>query len=167
MCVEEVKDLPKVPRYFALSYVWGGVTQLQLLWDNLIPLSKKGSLESDYYQQIPKVIRDAITITQDLDETYLWVDALCICQDDPWWKASQIAMMNQIYKGAVLTVVALDAGDASSKLPGVGIFDEPRVPHIAKFDSIRLKAITRTLEERTMELSEESCARWPRRAWMF
>ncbi|KAH8658519.1 hypothetical protein BGZ61DRAFT_465758 [Ilyonectria robusta] len=32
--------------------------------------------------QLPQLINDAITFVADLGETYLWVDALCIVQDD-------------------------------------------------------------------------------------
>ena len=37
---------------------------------------------SEDNQCIPKTIRDAITLVHELGENYVWIDALCIQQDD-------------------------------------------------------------------------------------
>jgi hypothetical protein len=51
-------------------------------------------------------IRDAIVVTRALNITYIWVDALCIFQDDYGadWN-EQAPKMNQIYGGSTLTLV--------------------------------------------------------------
>ncbi len=79
MSVRDVGDGPL--RYFALSYVWGQIANLQLLKRNIAELSEPQSLRRRF-ELIPHVIRDVITITQELGETFLWVDPLCMCQDD-------------------------------------------------------------------------------------
>lgn len=51
-------------------------------------------------------IRDAIAVTRALNITYIWVDALCIFQDDNGadWR-EQAPKMNRIYGGSTLTLV--------------------------------------------------------------
>lgn len=67
--------------YAVLSYVWGGFPQTLLLQANMADLMTPGGLEHpDRY--IPRTIREAMMLCERLGETYLWVDALCIQQDD-------------------------------------------------------------------------------------
>ena len=55
--------------------------------------------------ELPLRIQDAIHITMDLGETYLWVDAVCIIQDVEESKNPQILQMDRIYVEAFLTIV--------------------------------------------------------------
>jgi hypothetical protein len=54
-----------------------------------------------------------------IGERYLWVDSLCIVQDDPQEKHGQIANMDAIYGNAILTINAAAGQDANAGLPGV------------------------------------------------
>lgn len=74
---------------------------------------------------IPKTIRDAVIITRKLEVRYLWVDSLCVVQDDDDEKTEQIAQMIHIYRGAYVTIAAAGAPGSHS-----GLFTE---------DSERLK----------------------------
>lgn len=65
-------------RYLALSYVWGGVLQYKLTEHNLDALSMEFSLRPEH---LTTTMRDAITLTKQLGERYLWVDPLCLIQD--------------------------------------------------------------------------------------
>lgn len=129
MCVRDARGGPR--RYFALSYVWGQVANLQLLKENIAELNEPQPLRRRF-ESLPRVIQDAITITQELGETFLWVDSLCICQDDSVNKHFQIVNMNHIYQSAVATLVALHAKDAASGLPGVRPYHKPRIQHIER-----------------------------------
>jgi hypothetical protein len=105
-------------RYLALSYVWGAISQLQnttALCESLMDLN---SLLA-HKDTIPQVITDAMEVTYSLGENYLWVDSLCIVQDDAAAKHHQISHMANIYSSAALTLVAVGAHDANSNLPGV------------------------------------------------
>lgn len=68
---------------------------------------------------MPQTIRDAIQVCLEIGETYLWVDSLCIVQDDPVYQKCQIDIMDFIYSEAVITIVAAAGDDADSGLPGV------------------------------------------------
>lgn len=58
--------------------------------------------------------------TKGVGIRYLWVDALCIVQDDEGGeKLPHIKQMNRIYETAELVIVAMSSQDANSGLPGV------------------------------------------------
>jgi hypothetical protein len=105
-------------QYVALSYVWGGneVPQLKLEASTLKHLSSTESLTGD---DTPTTISDSIKVCQLLGKRYLWVDALCIMQDDPEEQASQIKEMHKIYANAEFTIVAAGGPDSWAGLPGI------------------------------------------------
>ncbi|GFP55952.1 hypothetical protein TASIC1_0006012200 [Trichoderma asperellum] len=108
---------PPSCQYVALSYVWGRTQYLQLNSQTAPILAEKGSLFS---QETPvgQTITDAITVVKALGERYLWVDQLCISQDESD-KAIHIKSMDRVYGAALLTIVAADGMDANAGLPGV------------------------------------------------
>ena len=117
-----IVDIATPAEYFALSYCWGtsqrSLTSLRLTKANLEDLQKCGALTDDK-DDLPSTIRDAMLLTRQLGQRYLWVDALCICQDDADDKLTQINQMDSIYKYASLTLVAAAGSDSWSGLPGL------------------------------------------------
>jgi hypothetical protein len=106
-------------RYVALSYVWlENRTELQsspvihtlfLNSSNIANFRKPQSLlRKDISDSVPQVIRHAMDFTRALGARLLWVDRLCIVQNDlgPNGTLSQIAKMDKIYAGAWLTIIA-------------------------------------------------------------
>ena len=114
-CIIEFEG-SQLPRYLALSYVWGNVQQLQYMRANCHSLRTKHSLAQE---KLPRTIRDALDLTYELDERYLWVDVLCILQDDDNDKRVQIQSMSEVYSNAILTIVAGVGEDANAGLPRV------------------------------------------------
>ncbi|RYP82244.1 hypothetical protein DL770_005636 [Monosporascus sp. CRB-9-2] len=109
-------------RSFAvLSYVWGDAKQLCLVKGTKPALTAPGGLEA-LQADLPRTISDAIAVCKAVGERFLWVDALCIQQDDPQDKRSQIAAMGSIYGVASFTIVQASsnsATDANHPLPGL------------------------------------------------
>jgi hypothetical protein len=62
--------------------------------------------------QLPPTIKDAIEVTRSLGLEYLWVDAICIIQDDTEDCATELAKMSSIYLGSTLTISAASAKDS-------------------------------------------------------
>ncbi|KAF4459311.1 heterokaryon incompatibility [Fusarium albosuccineum] len=90
--------------YCALSHSWGGSATLRLIKTN-----QKELTEGVDVKQLSNNIRDAILITHRLGYQYIWVDSLCIVQDDDAdWKR-EAAKMGDIYAGAILTIAATGA----------------------------------------------------------
>lgn len=63
--------------------------------------------------KLPKTYREACEIATSLGFSHIWIDSLCIIQDDvsDWEKES--ALMGQIYEGAVVNIAATWAADGS------------------------------------------------------
>lgn len=68
---------------------------------------------------LPATIHDALTITEALQVPYLWVDSLCIVQDDDADKAKYNPRMASIYGHALLAIVDAAGEDAHHGLPGI------------------------------------------------
>ena len=109
---------PTACRYIALSYVWGRTEVFQTTQLNVAALHQKNGLDK-FFKNIPKTIRDAIDLVAMIGERYLWVDSLCIVQDDSREKHTQIANMDAVYGNAILSINAAAGQDANAGLPGV------------------------------------------------
>ena len=59
-----------------------------------------------------QTIRDAVTVCRAIDIQWLWVDVLCIIQDDPVDKSQEIVRMGDIFRSATLTLVAATASSS-------------------------------------------------------
>ncbi|RSL68869.1 hypothetical protein CEP53_002407 [Fusarium sp. AF-6] len=68
--------------------------------------------------RLPATIRDAIAVVQRLGCRYLWVDALCLVQNDTYDLDQGVKTMDLIYERAWLTIVAACGHDANARLPG-------------------------------------------------
>ena len=93
--------------YATLSYCWGRSSNIVLSRDNIQQLQAEIDIES-----LPQTIKDAVHITRELSIPYLWVDALCILQDDEIEKAQEIANMQRIYSCSAVTIIASSASGA-------------------------------------------------------
>jgi len=122
-CIVPVDDIRD---YVTLSYVWPppGRPILKLSTSNKNQLIERdGSLtdpQIGFATKIPQTIKDAMEICKRVCEGYLWVDALCITQDDDTDRDNQIRAMDYIYSNSALTLVSTcgDGGEAS--IPGAG-----------------------------------------------
>ncbi|GAW23075.1 hypothetical protein ANO14919_126250 [Xylariales sp. No.14919] len=109
--------------YVALSYQWATATaykdrDLMLLRSNKQKLQRQGSLSA---YVLPEVIQDSMEFCRDIGQRYLWVDRLCIYQDEDdedGLKQGQIDGMGAIYWLATVTLVA-SANGVGIGLPGV------------------------------------------------
>jgi hypothetical protein len=70
-------------------------------------------------ETVLSTINGAMEVTQGLGEKYLWVDCLCMRQDDEADKGKFIPHMGLIYGCASVTIVAASGVDADAGLPGV------------------------------------------------
>ncbi|KAI4190017.1 MAG: hypothetical protein L6R41_001072 [Letrouitia leprolyta] len=123
--------------YVALSYVWGGVATLQntkAIWKDLMEV---GALTRRAHE-VPNTIKDAMELTKQLGQRFLWVDSLCVIQDDDKDKAVQIAAMDSIYSSAILTIAATSGVSADSGLPGMSAGPRDFRQHIETVQGIRL-----------------------------
>ena len=116
MCIA---GLPPGSEFIALSYTWRSLSpneQMQLTGDNEAELRRAGGLDAE---KLPRVVRDSAELCRSLGRRFLWIDRLCIVQDDISRKQVQIQAMDRVYQAAVLTIVAAADSSLGIGLPGV------------------------------------------------
>jgi hypothetical protein len=102
-------------QYLTLSYCWGKAPQkivllkdpsLQMVWKHIgLP-----------FRELSKTIQDAILVTRQLGFRYIWIDALCVVQNDADDKSREFAVMGDIYKRSAMTIAAAAGSTANSGL---------------------------------------------------
>ena len=96
-------------RFVALSYCWGTSGNIKTTRANL-----QRHLRGIPWQSIPKTLQDAVFLTRALGIQYLWIDALCILQDDTGDFAQHSTAMGRIYSNAALVIGASSSPDVNS-----------------------------------------------------
>jgi hypothetical protein len=98
-------SLPNAAKYIALSYCWGTVEQAAKLpkttHDTIL-----SRIEKIEFKTMPQTFQDAITVARTLGIKHLWIDSLCIIQDDPRDWEIESSKMAAIFSNAYLTLVA-------------------------------------------------------------
>ena len=110
----EGRTFPWSSQYAILSYCWGGDQETRLTKERAHKY-RSGILSTI----LPQTIQDAIQVTRSLKLQYLWVDSLCILQDDPQEKAAEIDKMVGYFKEAEVTICAASAKAASEGFLGI------------------------------------------------
>jgi hypothetical protein len=95
-------------QYLTLSYCWGGGQPVLALTHNLDDLRSGITIAT-----LPQTLQDAVQTTRNLGYQYLWVDALCIIQDDNKDIAREIAAMADIYRNSTATILAAMSSSVS------------------------------------------------------
>ena len=94
-------DLPCDTQYATLSHCWDNIELFQLKRENF------GSLRKCIPRNLLcKTFQDAIRIAQGLGLEYLWIDSLCIIQDDieDWRK--ELASVSKVYGFSTINIAA-------------------------------------------------------------
>ncbi|KAM0421203.1 hypothetical protein ACHAPT_010923 [Fusarium lateritium] len=95
-------------RYITLSHCWGNVMPVKTTRETIS--AHKLGLAFDH---LPKTFQDAVVFCRKLGVRWLWIDSLCIIQnDDADWKA-EAGKMADIYSNSWLTIAATKAADSS------------------------------------------------------
>ncbi|KAL0468604.1 heterokaryon incompatibility protein domain-containing protein, partial [Neurospora intermedia] len=106
--VLETKDCNAHYRYVALSHCWGDANRLKLQKSNMVDLLKHISIT-----ELPTTYREGISITLALGFSYIWIDSLCIIQDDEQDWAKEAAMMKDVFEHCSINLSATAAPDSS------------------------------------------------------
>lgn len=118
--------------YVALSHCWGNLEKQERFctYTNNIKRLKAGFS----YRSLPKTFRDAITVTRALGIPYLWIDSLCIIQEDEKDWEEEAGKMEEIFSSSYCTIAADSAasslaGFLNERLPRVCVsIETPRGP---------------------------------------
>ncbi|KAG6365950.1 hypothetical protein INS49_000126 [Diaporthe citri] len=88
-CVTEVHPVDRAPPYTALSYTWGLEEPRQEI-----------ELDGQLFMVRPNLHNFLRRIRHDKSTCVIWIDAICIDQENPVEKGHQVAMMGDIYRSA-------------------------------------------------------------------
>ncbi|KAI1128103.1 HET-domain-containing protein [Nemania abortiva] len=168
----DTAGMPKV-RYVALSYCWGNKKPNTLL----LSQNRRQMLSSIALEQLDTTIQEAIHVTRQIGFQYLWIDTLCIAQDDEKEKSVEIRRMDKIYRDATLTLVPSRAAGVQesflSKREIVGSSQSHLTFELPYFD----KSSLNPAQDRTVILIPEGATSddmyaytteaWSQRAWTF
>ena len=105
-CHLEHVSLEDNPEFTALSYVWGDLTDTRTIYLHNVPFPVTKNLHS--------ALRSIRSHTPD-EMSILWVDALCINQQDLAERSCQVSLMQLIYSQAKHTIVWFGLGNDLSK----------------------------------------------------
>jgi hypothetical protein len=90
--------------YLALSHCWG--TSQPFTTERSTIEQRKACI---HWDSLPKTFQDAIIVARKLGVSYLWIDSLCIIQDDLEDWQVESSQMAKIYANAHMTIAALSA----------------------------------------------------------
>lgn len=111
---------PVTGPYIALSHRWGELNPEQRFCTHEDNIEQRKTYIG--YDSLPRTFQDAVRITRALRVRYLWIDSLCIIQEDPDDWATESGRMGEVFSNAYCTIAA---SSASSSLTG---FLGPRRP---------------------------------------
>lgn len=94
--------------YAALSHCWGDGPQLTLNTGSVTKLTKGINITD-----LPKTFQDAVWVVNQLGISHLWIDSVCIFQDDPSDWARESARMAKVYGNSTVTIAASRAANSS------------------------------------------------------
>ena len=88
--------LDQAPPYETLSYVWGTTDQSEMV-----------TLRNGKFLRITKLLKEALPFVERQCSTgYLWIDQICIDQDDRNERGQQVKLMGQIYSSCSRVLAA-------------------------------------------------------------
>ena len=162
MHLTELCDKLSPGSYCALSYCWGGEQEFKTTTSNIQSYKQAIPVEA-----LPQTIQDAIRVAKAMGFQFLWVDSLCIIQDDRTDMTHELVKMVDIYAGAALTIAAASASSCHDGFLGRSEWDRP-------YWSLNFSLSSRCFNgqlvdiilRKTDETIEETCP-LHQRAWAF
>jgi hypothetical protein len=146
-------------QFVALSYCWGTSQQSTTTKSNL-----SSRQQQIVVSELPGTLQDAIFVTRALGCEYIWIDSLCIVQDDENDWAIESSKMADIYSGAWLVIAATSAYDCA-----IGFLPPRQEPLIIESKLLGKKTSKITARRTELHACDET-TRWGseplfRRAW--
>ncbi|KAK5654552.1 hypothetical protein OQA88_7181 [Cercophora sp. LCS_1] len=95
--------------YAALSHCWGKHRIITTTTANLA-----AHCTAVPFSALSKTFQDAVTVVRHLDLRYIWIDSLCIIQDDAADWNRESVKMGRVYQDASITIAATGAKDGTA-----------------------------------------------------
>ncbi|KAI9896885.1 hypothetical protein N3K66_007907 [Trichothecium roseum] len=143
---------PQGGHRMALSYCWGSEKQAEQQLKTTSS-SLRRHLNRIIISKLPKTVADAVQLCKALGIRYLWVDALCIIQDDKDDWAQEASEMANVYSNSHVTLCILRGSSCLE-----GFLESKYAPRTlgVKFSSALDPAVTGKLYLRMLRPPEET-----------
>tara|TARA_R110002060_G_scaffold40278_3_gene51567 strand:- start:705 stop:2399 length:1695 start_codon:yes stop_codon:yes gene_type:complete len=106
----ESKSISLEPKYVTLSHCWGPRAKQPICTTKATLTDRMQRIGHD---SLPLTFQDAVRVSRTLEQQYLWIDSLCIIQDDEDDWSEQAAVMGSIYGASYVTLAALSSADST------------------------------------------------------
>ncbi|KAG4430240.1 hypothetical protein IFR05_014282 [Cadophora sp. M221] len=101
-------------QYIALSHCWGTLSEKQREKSRTTTSNEKEWRTQGFLvKALPRTFQDAIIVTRELGQRYLWIDSLCIIQGEGGDWAAEATKMEAVFKNAYCTIAATSAKDST------------------------------------------------------
>lgn len=111
----DTEDTSLTGQYVTLSYCWGDPKALIQTTKSTLA-SRQRTIP---WSELPRLFEDAISITRKIGIEFIWIDCLCIVQDDtPEWE-TEAPKMSAYYSESYLTIAA-----TRCRGPSEGLFSD-------------------------------------------
>lgn len=125
-------DLPSGTRYAALSYRWGRRPTWPACRTTRQNISKQ--LQRIPWTTLPATLQDAVEAARKLGLEYIWIDSICIIQDDEEDWQFESMQMATVYAHAQVTLCAAIAFDTR-----VGMFSQRDTTSLSHILTVRYR----------------------------
>jgi len=149
-------NLPVDEKYATISHIWGRAPQFFATTENIAKLQTIGGISS-VLDQLSTPIADALRLIKQLGIRYVWVDTLCIMQDNR--AQSLVDSMSLIFQNSYLTICATDGEDGRAGLLALNTSSRLVQPHTGYY-SKEVGLMVSHLTETYIQKSS-----WSLRAW--
>ncbi|PVI06654.1 HET-domain-containing protein [Periconia macrospinosa] len=109
---DEVEEHYEYGEYLALSYCRGIGRGIPQTTSKTLKAYKQGIPWASF----PRAFQEAILLTRSRGFRWLWIDSLCIIQDDPLERIAEAMNMGEIFGNAFVTLAATSSVDTSQGL---------------------------------------------------
>lgn len=100
-------------KYVALSHCWGKPTPEEKQRSCTFTTNISARCQKIDFKDLAKTFQDAVTVTRELAKRYLWIDSLCIVQDDPADWEREARLMETVFSEAYCTIAATSASGST------------------------------------------------------
>jgi hypothetical protein len=109
--LRQAAQIPENARYATLSHCWGQYMPVKLQRGTF-----QAFLDGIDVDRLPLTFQQAIVLTRSLGIEYVWIDSLCIIQDDENDWANECTRMTSVYMNSFINIGANAARDSRGGL---------------------------------------------------
>ena len=97
-----------------MSHCWGEPTENQKKkWCTTTGNKEERGAQGFPVIELPQTFQDAISVTRELGQRYLWIDSLCIIQGEGGGWETEAKKIEAVFKNAYCTIAATSAEDST------------------------------------------------------